>query len=98
LAGILARCKLSADKGLQLEAPAMKQFQKIAIGLLGLTHPEMFIPRPKPSVTSTTKTELPHGRGAPEPLGEGPGARAMRALKFMVAALGHWFAQGSTRG
>ena len=25
----------------------MKQFQKIAIGLLGLTNPEMFIPRPE---------------------------------------------------
>ena len=66
----------------------MKQFQKIAIGLLGLTNPEMFIPRPKPSGTPTTKTEIPRGRVSPEPLREGRGARAMRALKLMVTALG----------
>jgi hypothetical protein len=76
----------------------MKQFQKIAIGLLGLTHPEMFIPRPNPSATATPKTELSHERGPLERLGEGRGARAMRALKFMVTALGQWFAHGSTRG
>ena len=40
----------------------MKQFQKIAIGLLGLTNPEMFIPRPQQSATSTTKIEAAHGR------------------------------------
>jgi hypothetical protein len=70
----------------------MKEFQKIAIGLLGLTNPEMFIPRRNPSATSTPKIELPHGRGLPERLREGRGARAMRALKFMVTAARHWFA------
>jgi hypothetical protein len=34
----------------------MKEFQKIAIGLLGLTHPEIFIPRPKPDAVSLTKS------------------------------------------
>jgi hypothetical protein len=29
----------------------MKYFQKIAVGLLGLTHPEMFVPRWKPAAT-----------------------------------------------
>jgi hypothetical protein len=70
----------------------MKQFQKIAIGLLGLTNPEMFIPSPKSSAssaTSTTKIEPADQRGSAErlPLPEGRGARALRALKFMVTAL-----------
>jgi hypothetical protein len=65
----------------------MKQFQKIAIGLLGLTHPEMFIPRPNPGATSTTKIEPSAGCISPERLREGRAARAMRALKLMVTAL-----------
>jgi hypothetical protein len=68
----------------------MKQFQKIAIGLLGLTNPEMFIPRPQPSATSTTKIEPAHGRPAPVQRSsrEGRIARALRTLKFMVTVLG----------
>jgi hypothetical protein len=74
---------------LQLEVSTMTQFQKIAIGLLGLTNPEMFIPRPKPSVPSTAKIEATHGEGLSEHLRlrEGLGARAVRALKSMVTAL-----------
>ena len=68
----------------------MKQFQKIAIGLLGLTNPEMFIPRPQQSATSTTKIEAAHGRplSARRSPREGRIARALRSLKFMVTVLG----------
>ena len=68
----------------------MKQFQKIAIGLLGLTNPEMFIPRPQPSATSTTKIEPAHGRPSTvrRSSREGRIARALRTLKFMVTLLG----------
>jgi hypothetical protein len=48
----------------------MKQFQKIAIGLLGLTNPEMFIPRPdsrrvpvadnSPSAANSLRSGEPH--------------------------------------
>jgi hypothetical protein len=67
----------------------MTEFQKIWIGLLGLTHPEMFIPRPKASPTKATKIESADGRGStesPNPA-EARGACVMRELKFMVAAL-----------
>jgi hypothetical protein len=72
----------------------MKQFQKIAIGLLGLTNPEMFIPRPKSDatksdVTSTAKLETAHGRGSTAQRSPRAGrfVRALRALKFMITVL-----------
>ena len=67
----------------------MTQFQKIAIGLLGLTNPEMFIPRPKPTEPSTAEIKAAYGERASEPftLREGRGARTVRALKSMVTAL-----------
>lgn len=64
---------------MQLEVTAMTEFQKIAIGLLGLTHPEMFIPRRAPARIDEA-TEMP-GRGP------GRGARFMRGLQFALAAL-----------
>jgi hypothetical protein len=68
----------------------MKQFQKIAIGLLGLTNPEMFIPRPKADPTSTTKIAPAVCRGSTVRRSprEGRLARALRALKFKVTLLG----------
>ncbi len=68
----------------------MTQFQKIAIGLLGLTNPEMFIPRPKPGVPSRTDIEAADDGVLPERLRQPDrrAARAMRALKSMAAALG----------
>ena len=67
----------------------MKHFQKIAIGLLGLTNPEMFIPRPKPTAAAATHIEPSCGGSSRERRSpwEGRAARAMRALKFMVTAL-----------
>jgi hypothetical protein len=57
----------------------MTQFQKIAIGLLGLTNPEMFIPRPK--------TSAPEERVAPQRRSAGRGVRAIRAFKSVITAL-----------
>jgi hypothetical protein len=67
----------------------MKQFQKIAIGLLGLTNPEMFIPRPKPNVTAAIKIESDSSLSSTESASsrEGRGTRLIRTLKFMGAAL-----------
>jgi len=67
----------------------MKQFQKIAIGLLGLTHPELFVPRSNPHTASTTNIEPPSGRGSPDRRSERQGrfARAMRTFRFMLSAL-----------
>lgn len=67
----------------------MKHFQNIAIGLLGLTNPEMFIPRPKPDATSAAKIDPPCGRRPQTPRrpGQGASARALRALKLVMTAL-----------
>jgi hypothetical protein len=67
----------------------MKQFQKIAIGLLGLTHPELFVPRWNCPATATTHIEPPHGGGSPDQSSQrqGRGARALRTFKFLVSAL-----------
>jgi hypothetical protein len=65
----------------------MTQFQKIAIGILGLTHPEMFIPRPKPGHKPTAKIASGHGSTEPVCRGEGPVRRTIRAFRFMLAAL-----------
>jgi hypothetical protein len=67
----------------------MKQFQKIAIGLLGLTNPEMFIPRPKPNLTAAGKIESDSGLSSPGSVSsrQGKGKRLLRALRFMGTAL-----------
>jgi hypothetical protein len=65
----------------------MTEFQKIVIGILGLTHPEMFIPKPKPGLKPAAN--VPSGHDSTEPLrpGEGQVARAIRAIRFTLAAL-----------
>ena|ERR1700683_3270164 len=65
----------------------MTQFQKIAIGLLGLTHPEMFIPRPRAGEKSAAKIASDHDSTEPVRPGEGQVARLIRAFRFMLAAL-----------
>jgi len=65
----------------------MTEFQKIAIGLLGLTHPEMFIPRPKAGQKSTGKIVSDRDSTKPVRRRDGRGARALRAFRFMLAAL-----------
>jgi hypothetical protein len=67
----------------------MKQFQKIAIGLLGLTNPEMFIERPKPNVTAGTEVEADSGLSSTGSGSsrEGRVMRLIRAIKSVGAAL-----------
>jgi hypothetical protein len=67
----------------------MKQLQKIAIGLLGLTNPEIFIPRSKSNATAATEIESDSDlslTGSARSR-EGRGRGLIRALKFMGAAL-----------
>jgi hypothetical protein len=89
LARVLARCKLLRLEKRFVEVAAMSTFQKIAVGLLGLTNPEMFIPISRPTETSTPKIEFSGDQSSTEPVGPraGRGVRAMRALRFMVVAL-----------
>jgi hypothetical protein len=71
-----------------IEVTAMSTFQKIAIGLLGLTHPEMFIPICKPTQQSSQKSELSSGHSPAESVQlRESAARVIRALRFMLAAL-----------
>jgi hypothetical protein len=71
------------------EVTAMTEFQKIAIGLLGLTHPEMFIPRPRADQKPTAKIEPADGQSSARPVRrrEGQFARTARAIRFVLAAL-----------
>jgi predicted RNA-binding protein YlqC (UPF0109 family) len=77
----------------------MSQFQKIAVGLLGFTHPEMFIPISRPAQKSTAKIEVSCDHSSNESVlpRDGQGARAVRAIRSMVAALTR-FANGSSGG
>jgi hypothetical protein len=69
----------------------MKQFQKIAIGLLGFTNPEMFIPDRSAGTPSAKKAPTEQGpqprASAPLKTREGRAARVLRALNFAFAAL-----------
>jgi hypothetical protein len=67
----------------------MSTFQKIAVGLLGLTNPEMFIPISKPPQTSTPKIEFSCDHNSTKSVRpeDGQDARVIRAIRFMVRAL-----------
>jgi len=65
----------------------MTEFQKIAIGILGLTHPEIFIPRPRTGQNPTGKIASDHDSTEPGNGAKGQGARMLRAFRFMLAAL-----------
>lgn len=65
----------------------MTEFQKIAIGILGLTHPEIFLPRRTVDRTPTAKITSDCDSAKPIRGGDGRVARTMRALRFMLAAL-----------
>jgi hypothetical protein len=65
----------------------MTEFQKIAIGLLGLTHPEMFIPWRTAGRKLTAEITYDHDSTEPVRRGDGAVARTIRALRFMLAAL-----------
>ena len=64
----------------------MKEFRKIAIGLLGLTHPELFVPR---RATSEARADFAKAAASATPGSATtiPAAGFLRALRFFIAAL-----------
>ena len=67
----------------------MTEYQNIAIGLLGLTHPEIyFSSRNQPGAESASSTlePVPTPSREPDSIGTRSGA-ALRAIKFAFAAL-----------
>jgi hypothetical protein len=64
----------------------MSEFQKIAVGLLGMSHPEIYRSRnaSAESVTSSIGQSSLKPTPGSKPT---PAARALRAVKFAVAAL-----------
>jgi hypothetical protein len=69
-------------KSASKKANVMTEYQKIAIGLLGLTHPEIHLPR---AASSTVEQEPTQARQT-SPGGTHSSA-AVRALKFAFASL-----------
>jgi len=78
----------------------MTEYQKVATGLLGLTHPEVFLPvrnkagnPPQPASSTAAKSQLDSRSeldstsvGAPDPSTRQTGA-LLRSVKFAFAAL-----------
>lgn len=68
----------------------MTEFQKIAIGILGLTHPEMFLPRPNTDQNLTGKIAAANDAAkatVPVQPGRSRVARMIRAMRLLLAAL-----------
>jgi hypothetical protein len=59
----------------------MSELQKIAIGLLGMSHPEIY------KVRSASAAESENTASQPSGLPPAPGAAALRGLKLAFAAL-----------
>lgn len=59
----------------------MSEFQKIVVGLLGMTHPEIY--RSRKSSVAEAATDVPEGPS----LKPTPAAVALRGIKFAFAAL-----------
>jgi len=62
----------------------MSEYQKIAVGLLGMSHPEIHLPRnasAQPALSSVSASKGTHGS---KPT---PAVTALRAVKFAFAAL-----------
>jgi hypothetical protein len=86
--------KLSLSNRLNFKANVMTEYQNIAIGLLGLTHPEIYLSlrnsndNPARAASSTFEQEPGQAR-QPSPGGTQSSAagRAVRAVKFAFAAL-----------
>ena len=64
----------------------MSEFQKIAIGLLGLSHPEIYGVRSS-FAAETAKSAPERPALQPTPIGPTPLGKAVSALKFAFAAL-----------
>jgi succinyl-CoA synthetase alpha subunit len=66
----------------------MTEFQKIAIGLLGLTHPEILLSRSRAGLKSTTKIEYADEHSCAISVQPRDRlARAIQAFRFAFAAL-----------
>jgi len=67
----------------------MSEFQKLAIGLLGLTHPEMVIARAKAAEKPATTIEVAdhHSSARSVDPRQVQLARAIQAARFLLAAL-----------
>jgi hypothetical protein len=66
----------------------MTEFQNIAIGLLGLTHPEILISRSRAGQKSTTKIEYADEHSSAKSVRPRERlARAIQAFRFVFAAL-----------
>lgn len=67
----------------------MSEIQKIAIGLLGMSHPEInrFRSAPAEAATATVEPSTAPARRPAHGSQPTPAARALRALKFAFAAL-----------
>jgi hypothetical protein len=74
-----------------LKAIAMTEYQNIAIGLLGLTHPEIYLSLRKQAdrqAQPASSAPEPGAAASPEPNSSGkPSSAAVRAVKFAFAAL-----------
>jgi hypothetical protein len=82
---------VGVESASNLKANAMTEYQNIAIGLLGLTHPEIYlsgrIQAGKPAQPATSTFEpVPTQTRRPGPSGPHAGA-VVRAAKFAFAAL-----------
>ena len=65
----------------------MTEFQKIAIGIVGLTHPEMYIPALRRSQKPSANSASEHDLTKPVRRRGGRGARIIRSLRFILACL-----------
>lgn len=61
----------------------MSEFQKIAVGLLSLSHPEIYRSRDSSAGSSDGQSYLKRAPGLPPT----PAVRALRGVKFALAAL-----------
>jgi hypothetical protein len=64
----------------------MSEFQKIAVGLLGMSHPEIYRSRNASAEPKTSTVERPALKPA-SGLKPTPAATVVRAVKFALAAL-----------
>jgi hypothetical protein len=64
----------------------MNELQKIAVGLLSLSHPEIYLSGTASGAPAPTTVEAPVLRPTPGSTPT-PAARALRGLKFALAAL-----------
>jgi hypothetical protein len=82
---------VAVESASNLKANAMTEYQSTAIGLMGLTHPEIYLSvrdgKGKPARAASSKIEQePRQTRVPAPSGTHSSA-AVRAVKFAFAAL-----------